>query len=67
MQDDETRVELFVREKSDPRWGEFRVQRVSNHQSLVGVMGLNYHLRHTLEGVTPDDSKRDRTQGVPTS
>ena len=42
--------------------GEFRVQCVSNDQCLFGVVGLNYHLRHALERVSPEDSKLDRTQ-----
>jgi hypothetical protein len=30
-------------------------------------MGLNYHLRHALERVSPDDSKLERTQRVSTN
>jgi len=26
---------------------------VGEHQSFVGVMGLNYHLRHAFGGVPP--------------
>jgi hypothetical protein len=59
--------ELLVHEESGPRSGEFRVQGVGDHQSFVSVMGLNYHLRHTFEGVPPQDSKRNRTQGPSTS
>jgi hypothetical protein len=39
------------------------VHQMSHHQCLVGVVGLNYHLRHALERVSPEDSKLDRTQG----
>jgi hypothetical protein len=67
MRVDSSRDDLLVHAESDPRTGEFRVQGVGDRQGFVGVMGLNYHLRHTSEGVPPQNSKRNRTQGPSTS
>jgi hypothetical protein len=39
------------------------VHRMGHYEGLVGIVGLNYHLRHALERVSPKDSKLDRTQG----
>jgi hypothetical protein len=38
------------------------VHQLGHDECLFGVVGLNYHLRHALERVSPEDSKLDRTQ-----
>jgi hypothetical protein len=51
----------------DARTGEFGMQLVSADERLVGVVSLHDDLGHALEGVTPEHSKLDRTQGSPIS
>ncbi len=58
---------LLVDQQGDPGPGEFRVERVRDHQRLLGVVGLDYQLRHALEGITPEDAEPDRTHGSRTS
>ena len=41
------------------------MQFVGEDERLIGVMGLHDDLGHALEGVTPEHSKLDRTQGSP--
>jgi hypothetical protein len=40
------------------------MERVGEHQRLLGVVGFNYHLRHSPKGVPPQDSKLHRTRRV---
>ena len=43
------------------------MELVRHHERLIRVVGVDDDLRHALEGVTPDDSEFDRTQGAPIS
>ena len=56
-----------MRRECDAWTGKFGMQFVREHERLVNVVGLHDDLSHALEWVTPDHSKRDRTQGSPIS